>query len=240
MARSGQWILSFALLVSAGVLVFGLLSVQHRTAVGQPSKNATLAVPDDSTSAPQPALVEQISEPVPLSEFGEMIMRPLFSPSRRPPEAGGEEMASDTQESTTLPLETNQFLVMGIVIAQDEKVALLKQPGYSDEILQVKEGQKLSDWTVSEITPEFVTIERGGVSEVVRLSDNVLSAAEKQRLLQQAKLKQTAAAIRQKRDNRSAQINSSRRDVRRILRRNIALPQPGTRAPGQPVRTPVR
>ncbi|MCP5408887.1 MAG: hypothetical protein H6963_06285 [Chromatiaceae bacterium] len=64
----------------------------------------------------------------------------------------------DTQEAAIGPAETNQFLVMGIVIAQDEKVALLKQ--LRTTRFCVKEGQKISDWTVSEITPKSVTIEQ--------------------------------------------------------------------------------
>lgn len=239
MARSGQLMLTLVLLASAGGLLAGLLSLQAWTAPDVPENKVLLKTPDKGASAEQPLLLEQATEPVPLSEYVEMIKRPLFSPHRRPPSVAGEDIVPDTQEAAIGPAETNQFLVMGIVIAQDEKVALLKQLR-NNEILRVKEGQKISDWTVSEITPKSVTIVQGGVTEIIKLSDNVLSAAEKLKLTQQAKLEQATNEVKQKLINRRLQPNSNRRNIRQLPRLNRAVPQTHRIVPGQTLRTPAR
>ena len=137
-------------------------------------------------------------------------------------------------------METNQFMVMGIVIAPDEKVALLKQLKNSAEIVRVKEGQKVSDWTVAEITPQSVTIEQSGVTDVVKLSDNVLTAAEKQKLMQQAKLEQATTAKQQLANRRPQIINDPRKTRQYIQRRIPTVRSQNSRIPARAVRTPTR
>jgi len=240
MARSGQWLLTLTLLASAGGLIFGLLSPQDRIATDLPLKKAQAPV-DDSGSEEQPVLTEAVSQPPPLSEFVEMTLRPLFSSSRRPPPASGEDVTPDTQKISAGPVETKQFMVMGIIIAPNEKVALLRQQNSSNEILHVKEGQKISDWTVSEITPESVIMQQGGVTDVVKLSDNILSAAEKMKLVQQAKRAQAKTANTQKLLNRRTQANNNRRNARQFTRKNNQLPQTGKNIiPGRTIKKPVR
>jgi hypothetical protein len=242
MARSGQLLLTLALLTSAAGLIFGLISLNDQSEINMPVKRALPAVPGESASEEQPALVEELAEPIPLSEFVEMTMRPLFSPSRRPLTATGDDAVPETQqEIANGPVGANQFLVMGIVIAADEKVALLKQQKSGNEVFRVKEGQKFSDWTVSEISPESVTIRQRGVTDVVKLSDNVLSTAQKQKLMQQARLEQAKTANKAKQVNRRTQMNMNRRTVRRYNRRNKLLPRTGNNnTPTRTVRTPVR
>jgi hypothetical protein len=111
-------------------------------------------------------------------------------------------------------------MVIGIVIAQNEKVALLKQLKKSNEIVHVKEGQVLSNWTVSEITPESVTIQQNGVTDVVKLSDNVLSAIEKRTLAQRAKQDQLKAAKRGVLAKRAPVAANDRRKIRQPTRKN--------------------
>lgn len=242
MARSGQILLTLAMLASAAGLVVGLLSQQDQTAINLQVNRAVPAVPDGSAWQEPLTLVEEPAEPIPLSEFVEMTMRPLFSPSRRPAPATGIEAVPETyREIANGPVETNQFLVMGIVIAPDEKVALLKQPKNSNEVIRVKEGQKISDWTVSEITPESVTIEQSGITDVVKLSDNVLSAAQKQKLMQQAKREQLKKARSTKQATRRTPVNNNRRKARQITQRKKALPRTRNNTiPKRTVRKPVR
>lgn len=93
-------------------------------------------------------------------------------------------------------------MVIGIVIAPDEKVALLKQLRKNNEIVHVKEGETLSEWTVAQISPESVTMQQQGVTDVVKLSDNVLSDAEKRVLAQRAKQEELNAARREQQADR--------------------------------------
>lgn len=240
--RSGQFLLTLALLASAAGLLFGLLSLEDRTDAQSALQPTVTAPPERSTAEEQQMPTEESEHAVAMSEFVEMTMRPLFSPTRRPPTADENSVVQDTaQEPTAEPIETSQFMVMGIVIAPDEKVALLKQLRNSAEIVRVKEGQKISDWTVSQITPQSVTIEQSGVTDVVKLSDNVLSATEKQKLMQQAKLEQATTTKQQQLANRRQQIINDPRKTRQFIKRNRpTVRTQNNRSPRRTVRTPTR
>ena len=239
--RSSQLLLTLALLASAGGLLFGLLSLQERTDTQSAAQQPTVAAPPASSAAEESEMPSTDIPQAPLSDFVEMTMRPLFSPTRRPPAADeSSEEQEIVQETSAGPVETNQFMVMGIVIAPDEKVALLKQLKNSAEIVRVKEGQKVSDWTVAEITPQSVTIEQSGVTDVVKLSDNVLTAAEKQKLMQQAKLEQATTAKQQLANRRPQIINDPRKTRQYIQRRIPTVRSQQSRIPARAVRTPTR
>lgn len=74
---------------------------------------------------------------------------------------------------------------MGIVITGKEKLALLKPIGKSSDVFRVREGERVLEWTIESVTPETVTIRQGDITDTLKLSDNVLSQAEKRRLAQQ-------------------------------------------------------
>ncbi|MCP4285019.1 MAG: hypothetical protein GY792_11280 [Gammaproteobacteria bacterium] len=238
MARSGQLLLSTLMLVSAGGLIYGVLSQSQTTTVDQ-KISATAAV--TVLTGDKPIAVEEVLEPPPLSEFVEITARPLFSSSRRPvPLSTGDE-APNTIQAAVGPIEKKQFMVMGIVIAQDEKVALLKQLKKSNEVVRVKEGQKLSDWTVSAITPDSVTMQQRGVTDVVKLSDNVLSAAEKRKLAAKAKQQRLKAARKQITNKRRAKTSTNRRKSPQITQRKQPVRKSQTRRNLRPkIKMPAR
>jgi len=242
MMRNGQLILTTILLVSAGALGFGLLSQQQRTLTQVAVQKAPATIPDQVVPDEQSEIQEMASEPVPLSEFVEMTMRPLFSPSRRPPPGEPLKAAPDSQPEIAVgTVQGNQFMVTGIVITPQEKVALLKQVLNSSQIIRVKEGQKLSDWTVAKITPEYVTLQQKGVTDVIKLSDNVLSAAQKQKLVQQAKRNKAKAVKRERSPGGRASVRNNRQPVRRVTRQKQPNQRIGSSKTPQPtIRMPVR
>ena len=176
------------------------------------------------------------SAPPPLQNFSEIIARPLFAPDRRPQRVspGGQETVA---KAPTTPIPgapvSNQFQVMGIVISEDEKAALIKPVGQKGEILRVREGQLVSGWKITSITPEAVNILQDGRNEVIKLSDNKLSAAEKRRLAQQAKRKESLNK------RKTAVKRKTRKPPTRKSPRSVARPTP-RRAPRPPSRPPIR
>jgi len=76
----------------------------------------------------------------------EILARPLFSSTRRPPHGDGP--AADTGLSDTR--------LTGIVIAPGHHFAIFAPPG--DKLLVVREGDTISGWRVENITPRNVSL----------------------------------------------------------------------------------
>ncbi|MCB1858871.1 MAG: hypothetical protein KDI63_11385 [Gammaproteobacteria bacterium] len=173
------------------------------------------------------------------NEFSETVARPLFTQSRRPTSSQAEEVLGP-QLGLRGPVERNQFLVMGIVITGNEKIALMRQIKGNDEVIRVKEGQSIVGWRVESIDAEAVTLSKLDATDVVKLSDNILSAAEKRTLIQQARQarikEQVAAKAANTRQNQRQRARPrTPPPVRPQLRRSGASP-----ASPVPIKTPVR
>ncbi len=196
MNARGQRLLSLLLLVAMAGLGYLLYDdidqITRQKAPALTSRLPATAPQPEAATAPDPE-----HTPPPINDFLEMVARPLFSQERRPPPAAPAEPAATNPVNPTTPVQSGgqQFLVMGIIITDQEKVALLKPRRGKAEVFRVKEGEIVTGWRVTKITPEAVTITKGQRSDRLKLSDNVLSAAEKRRLAQQARL----AASRKKR-----------------------------------------
>jgi hypothetical protein len=127
-------------------------------------------------------------------------------------------------------------------------VVLLKPTGKSKDVFRVREGERVLEWTVESVTPEAVTIRQGAITDTLKLSDNVLSQAEKRRIAQQQARKaktdnRRAAAqkrrIRPKPTTRKPASKTAR--VKRPASRRAQIPRPVMPAnPNGIVKKPVR
>ncbi len=137
---------------------------------------------------------------------------------------------------------------MGIVITGENKVALLKPTGKSSDVFRVREGERVLEWTVESVTPEAVTIRQGDITDTLKLSDNVLSQAEKRRIAQQqarkAKTDNRKAAAQKRRIRPKPTIRkpaSKTAGVRRPASKRPQIPRPVIRGdPNGIVKKPVR
>jgi len=222
-------LLSLLLTVSAASIAGLIYSDAWRLPEAPPTvpRAAPTQVAESSAESPPGE-----TTPPALQEFSEIIARPLFTADRRPDRPSAQETVTQAPVSAPVSPSSDQFRVMGIVISEDAKTALIKPVGQNSEIQRVKEGQVVSGWKVTAIEPEAVTVTQGGRSEIIKLSDNVLSAAEKRRLEQQAK--------------RSENMENRKTPVKRIIRRppnrrsprTIDRPTPN-RIPTPPSRPPL-
>lgn len=106
----------------------------------------------------------------PLAEdFEEMVERPLFMQTRRPPVP-----AAAPAEAPPPPKETpkGDFVLVGVVISPVERLALVQQVGLTD-ILRVGIGRTLNGWELTEIHPDRVTFRNGETLKEVKLRDDV-------------------------------------------------------------------
>ena len=102
--------------------------------------------------------------PVPDREaFSEIIERPLFSQSRRPPPEAGDQ---DPDNPALL-----NFHLVGVIVSTQSRVALIR-PTTEGPLLRKTIGEDLDGWEISEINSSTVIIKRGTATETLRLVYN--------------------------------------------------------------------
>ena len=92
--------------------------------------------------------------------YPEMATRPLFVPLRRPAPAAEQAAASN--------MKKGQFVLQGVTIAGDTKIALLREKS-TGHIHRVEKGHELNGMKLAEVSPESVTLAQGSEQEVLPL-----------------------------------------------------------------------
>ncbi|MBI5163066.1 MAG: hypothetical protein HY985_04100 [Magnetospirillum sp.] len=92
----------------------------------------------------------------PLESLSATLDRPLFSRGRRPP-AG----IHQARKVEALPASAPHLSVAGIAVAAGGRVALIQVEGVKD-LLSVQPGGEVAGWTVADIQPGRIRLERAG------------------------------------------------------------------------------
>ena len=136
-------------LLIAGCLIFGavlLLELKPTAATDTAAPNETSKRPDGASTAPR-APGTRLDELLAVA-----LARPLFSSSRRPPQAA-------VPDSTTNS-DLADMRLTGIVTEPDHHVAIFAVNGAKP--LRVTEGEAVSGWRVESITPHEVSLSGPG------------------------------------------------------------------------------
>ena len=88
----------------------------------------------------------------PLPEFAEVIERPLFDASRRPPPKPEPEQAT--------PVQFDQLELEGIVKSADSNLAIIYDKRQR-QTLRLQQGAKLGPWVLAEIRDDGIIFEKG-------------------------------------------------------------------------------
>lgn len=115
-----------------------------------------------------------------------IVDRPLFAATRRPPQARPQPVAAapapaPIKASAPAPkreIKTGQFALIGVVIENGSKRALLRQ-GRSGEVLRVVEDDVIDGWRAERIEPHAVHFVQDGVVDIVLLRDNQAPARQR-------------------------------------------------------------
>lgn len=113
---------------------------------------------------------------LPLGNYEEIVARPLFRSSRRPPDpekATTEEARKQAMEEAERLKShvTDLFILSGVVVTAEKTVALL-QDIKNNKSLRVSEGERLEGWKVQQIFPNRVLFRDDGRSETLELIRN--------------------------------------------------------------------
>jgi len=105
-----------------------------------------------------------------ITEFDEIIERPLFTDTRRP--VIHEEITAnvtDPQErKSTRIIASGQYLLSAVVITKDKRIAHI-QSDRIQEPQKIALGEILDGWILSDIQPRQITLERDGEVKILKL-----------------------------------------------------------------------
>ena len=130
-------------LVLAGVLVAEWLwSVRLERDLGKIRKYGA--------KPPQMALLPEFELPGPDVGFPEMLTRPIFSASRKPP----------PQAQQVSAMKKGQFTLLGVIITPAARVALLRDVN-SGKPERVEQGKAVRGMTVDKVEPDRILLKQG-------------------------------------------------------------------------------
>lgn len=122
-----------------------------------------LSIPASAAGRPSPfvaRLLPPFAPPAAEQAYPEMVARPLFVPLRRP--------APPAQAAAQGIMKRGQFILQGVTIAGDTRIALLKEKA-TGHVVRVEKGHDVNGMKLAEVDPETVTLVQGGEREVLPL-----------------------------------------------------------------------
>lgn len=149
-----------------------------------PSFEQQEEVHSDTNSAnlvPEQKAAEDIAL-LPLGNYEEIVERPLFRPSRRPPdpeETDEAEALRAAKEAQKPQVHVKDLFALSGIVVTDKKTVALLQDIKNNKSLRVREGEKLEGWQIVEIFPNSVLFSNNGHSEALELIRNFETEAQK-------------------------------------------------------------
>jgi len=148
-------LLSLVSVLLLGLLIlewFWLNHVDEDKAIVQPVST------DDQSRLPEIEFTQ-----LPLDNYQEIVMRPLFIEGRRPIEA-------DSNDSiAAITNDIKQFALMGVYTIENKPVALIKDQVNAGHYLKKMAGDEIAGWTIKQILPDQMIIERSGQTQEIEL-----------------------------------------------------------------------
>lgn len=143
------------------------------TAVKQPSTANVAEVKTDPPASLNPLAALSVSQ------FEDMIKRPLFNPSRAPapvPEPPDDEEPPPEAVEATPPVEEtvnpNDFALLGIA-SRDGSWTVVMRWNPSNEIHRLKHGSEIQGWSLTDVTPQKVRLSRNGKDIDIKMFQNL-------------------------------------------------------------------
>jgi len=153
-----DWLRRNPVIAALALLAAGLAVVLALEAgLGGPSAPAgppRRAVPAEVKLLPQVAAISAEQA------YPESANRPLFTPTRRP--------APPVTVAAQPAFQRNQFVLLGVTIAGDTRIAMLRERS-SGRLHRVEKGREVNGIKVAEIQPESVTLSLGAEQESLGL-----------------------------------------------------------------------
>ena len=157
--------LPFLLFLLCLVLGYGVYRALEHADTGGATEVALSRPGKIPALAPQPRFAMP-----PLATYGETVKRPLFSPSRQPPDP-----STEPPEPKPVLNQDIKARLAGIIITPEGRLALLQKP-QEKEAIRVSEGQTFEGWVVKSIQADRIVLNRGESTQVVMIEDVIHKA----------------------------------------------------------------
>jgi general secretion pathway protein N len=129
------------------------------------------AQPDGDAGGTPELEIELAIDPPPIDQFSEILDRPLFASSRRPP---------DRPAAAIEPAQPLTVVITGILITPAHRMALIS-PDKGQKARRIREGDTVQGWTVVSIEPRRVTFQRAGAERSLQPRIEQPQAAKSER-----------------------------------------------------------
>ena len=153
---------AFVLLAGAGAAL-GIAIYSELADNSAPEASAPPAAPQAATMPPPEAFALP-----PLQSYSAVTERPLFSPGRKP---------APPELSSQPATNVSEFVLSGIVITDNEKVALIAD-AHAGSLARYREGQIVGGWKLTSIEQDRIVLERGATRQEIKLTDKSRAAVE--------------------------------------------------------------
>lgn len=140
------------------VALVGALALELRAA---PNNFIASAISSSAPFAVADPTIDELPPIRPESAFREISARPLFSPTRRPPQA------EPTESASTSPLVAE----LSAVAANGSDRLAVVAVGQPPRVLRLKEGDTVDGWTAVSIFSDRVQFRRGAALQEIKIKD---------------------------------------------------------------------
>ena len=136
---------------------------------------------DYSMSLPDKVISETVIDPEisenlpgkklsPLSEYSQIIERPLFREDRRPfvPVETVVEENKRKGKSPVSRMKPDELLLLAVIITNETRIALI-QSGRNKKIRKVIVGEVIDDWTLDDVQPGLISLKKGDEVKTLEL-----------------------------------------------------------------------
>lgn len=147
-------------LMLAGVIALEWLHPPQLDTVVAPHTGTPVAVTPESVAL-------EPSRMAPLTQYQEIVERPLFLEGRRPPQP--EAPATVVQEQPVV--EDKSFTLLGVLITPEATLALLKVDE-TGKVHRIKVGDPLEGWRLEAIAADSVVLRRDAQTKTLQLVRN--------------------------------------------------------------------
>lgn len=152
-------------LASVAAALSGLLAWQHLAPDPGPSRALAIRSAPGDGVPPETVTILPIAPPP--GAFTAIVERPLFDPSRRPPEPPA---APVVERTVRQPAPLSGFTLIAIVIANGERLGVVQTPDRRRVELRAEDSLDL--WTVKRIDSDRMVLETGTKQGVLALDPN--------------------------------------------------------------------
>lgn len=107
----------------------------------------------------------------PLTDYAEIIERPLFMEDRRPfvPPEVVTPAKPTTRKAPATRRQEQTFSLSAIIITDDKRIALLES-GREKKLHKVSQGDELDGWTIVDIAPNKISMQKGTETREMELA----------------------------------------------------------------------